>query len=160
VYNGARPRGYALPPKGSGDHRAKGGSVVANIYVIALLIGRILVGGFFIIAGINHFAQLKMMAGYAKMKGTPAPEVAVSASGVLLLLGGISLLLGFHPTIGVILLLIFLLPTTFLIHNFWAVQDPQAKMNDLVNFEKNIAIIGFLLMTLLITRPWPMSLGQ
>lgn len=131
-----------------------------GIYLLAFLIGRILVGGFFIIAGINHFAQLKMMAGYAKMKGTPAAEFAVGFSGVLLLLGGLCLLLGFHPTIGVILLLIFLLPTTFMIHNFWAVQDPQARMNDLVNFEKNIAIIGFLLMTLLISRPWPMSLGR
>ena len=84
-----------------------------------------------------------MMAGYAKMKGTPAPELAVGTSGILLLLGGLSLLLGFHPTIGVILLAIFLLPAAFMIHNFWAVQDPQAKMNDLVNFEKNIAILGF-----------------
>ena len=131
-----------------------------GIYNLAFLIGRILAGGFFIIAGINHFAQLKMMAGYAKMKGTPAAEVAVGFSGILLLLGGVSLLLGFHPTIGVILLLVFLVPTTFMIHNFWAVQDPQAKMNDLVNFEKNIAIMGFLLMTLLISRPWPMSLGR
>ncbi|HEY6443682.1 MAG TPA: DoxX family membrane protein [Candidatus Acidoferrales bacterium] len=131
-----------------------------EIYSIAFLIGRILIGGFFIIAGINHFARLKMMAGYAKMKGTPAPELAVGTSGILLLLGGLSLLLGFHPTIGVILVAIFLLPTTFMIHNFWAVQDPQAKMNDLVNFEKNIAILGLLLMTLLVTRPWPMSLGR
>jgi len=133
---------------------------IGGIYVLAFVIGRILVGGFFIIAGVNHFAHLKMMAGYAKMKGTPAPELAVGTSGILLLLGGLSLLLGFHPTIGVILLAIFLVPTSFMIHNFWAVQDPQAKMNDLVNFEKNIAILGFLLMTLLIARPWPISLGH
>jgi putative oxidoreductase len=130
-----------------------------GIYTIAFLIGRIFVGGFFIIAGINHFANHGMMTGYAKMKGTPAPAAAVAGSGLLLLLGGLSLLLGFHPTIGVILLAIFLIPTSFLIHNFWAVQDPQAKMNDMVNFEKNIALLGFLLMTLLIARPWPMSLG-
>lgn len=134
--------------------------MVHNTYVLAFLIGRILTGGFFIIAGINHFAQIKMMAGYAKMKGTPVPEISVSVSGILLLLGGLSLLLGFHPTMGVILLLIFLVPTTFMIHNFWAAQDPQAKMNDLVNFEKNIAIMGFLLISLLITRPWPISLGR
>lgn len=111
-------------------------------------------------AGFNHFARLKMMAGYAKMKGTPAPELAVGGTGVLLLLGGASLLLGFHPTIGVILLAIFLLPVSLMIHNFWAIQDPQAKMNEMVNFQKNIAILGALLMTLLIPRPWPMSLGR
>lgn len=135
-------------------------SNIGGIYTLAFLIGRILVAGFFIIAGVNHFARLNMMTGYAKMKGTPAPAVAVMGSGILMLLGGLSLLLGFHPTIGVILLVIFLVPTTFMIHNFWAVQDPQAKMNDLVNFEKNIAILGLLLMTLFITRPWPMSLGR
>ena len=133
---------------------------MGNIYVIAFLIGRILIGGFFIFAGFNHFAQLKMMAGYAKMKGAPAAEVAVGGSGVLLLLGGFSLLLGFHPTIGVILLILFLLPASFMIHNFWTIKDPQARMGELVNFEKNIAILGLLLMTLLISRPWPMSLGR
>ena len=133
---------------------------MANLYILAFLIGRILIGGFFLIAGFNHFARLNMMAGYAKMKGIPAPALAVSGSGLLILLGGASLLLGFHPTIGVILLVIFLVPTSFMIHNFWAIQDPQAKMNEMAQFEKNIAILGLLLMTLLITRPWPMSLGR
>jgi putative oxidoreductase len=133
---------------------------VGNIYNVAFLIGRILIGGFFLIAGFNHFARLNMMAGYAKMKGTPAPALAVGGSGVLLLLGGASLLLGFHPSVGVLLLVIFLLPTSFLIHNFWTVQDPQAKMSEMAQFQKNIAILGLLLMTLLISRPWPMSLGR
>ncbi len=94
------------------------------------------------------------------MKGTPAPTLAVGGTGVLLLLGGASLLLGYHPTIGVILLTIFLVPISFMMHNFWAIQDPQAKMNEMVQFQKNIAILGLLLMTLLIPRPWPMSLGR
>jgi uncharacterized membrane protein YphA (DoxX/SURF4 family) len=133
---------------------------VANIYDIAFLIGRIFIGGFFLMAGFNHFAHLKMMASYAKMKGTPAPALAVGGTGVLLLLGGASLLLGFHPTIGVVLLAIFLLPTSFMIHSFWTIQDPQAKRNEMVQFQKNIAILGLLLMTLLIPQPWAMSLGH
>ncbi len=133
---------------------------MANLYNIAFLIGRILIGGFFLMAGFNHFARLNMMAGYAKMKRTPAPTLAVGGTGVLLLLGGASLLLGFHPTIGVILLAIFLLPISFMIHNFWTIQDPQAKMNEMVQFQKNIAILGLLLMTLLIPGPWPMSFGR
>ena len=133
---------------------------MTHLYIIAFLIGRILIGVFFLMAGFNHFARLNMMAGYAKMKGTPAPKLAVSVSGALLLLGGASLLLGFHPTIGVILLVIFLLPTSFMIHNFWAIQDPQAKMGEMAQFQKNIAIFGLLLMTLLIPRPWLMSLRR
>ncbi len=93
------------------------------------------------------------------MKGTPAPTLAVGGSGVLLLLGGASLLVGFHPSVGVIVLVIFLLPTSFMIHNFWTIQDAQAKVNEMAQFQKKIAILGLLLMTLLIPRPWPTSLG-
>lgn len=130
------------------------------VFNIAFLIGRILIGLFFLMAGFNHFARLNMMAAYAKMKGVPAPAVGVVGSGILLVLGGASMLLGFHPTIGVILLLIFLLPTTFMMHNFWAIQDPQAKLTEMIMFQKNFAIVGLLLMTLLIERPWPVSLGR
>jgi putative oxidoreductase len=133
---------------------------VDNIHLYLVLAGRIIAGGYFLMGGFNHFAKLKMMAGYAKSKGTPAPELAVGGTGVILLLGGASLLLGYHPTIGAILLVIFLIGVSFGMHNFWAVQDPMAKMAEMVNFMKNMALIGFVLMTLAIPRPWPMSLGN
>jgi putative oxidoreductase len=131
-----------------------------QIQEVALLAGRIIVGVFFLMSGFNHFANLGMMSGYAKSKGTPLPEVAVGGSGVLLILGGASLLLGYHPTIGAILLIIFLLGVSFTMHNFWAVQEPQARMAERVNFMKNMALLGFLLMTIAIARPWPISMGH
>jgi len=131
-----------------------------NIINIAFLIGRIIAGGFFLTSGINHLAKLSMMAGYAKSKGTPAPGLAVGSTGALLILGGASLLLGYHPTIGAMLLVICLLGFALGIHNYWAVQDPQAKQIEQVNFMKNMALLGLLLMTLMIPRPWPMSLGR
>jgi putative oxidoreductase len=133
---------------------------MSNISSIAFLIGRVIVSVFFLVNGFNHFAQLNMMTGYAKSKGIPAPALAVGGSGVLLFLGGLSLLLGFHPTIGVALLVIFLLGVSFGMHNFWTVQDQQAKMAEMINFLKNMAILGLLLMTLAIPRPWLMSLGR
>jgi uncharacterized membrane protein YphA (DoxX/SURF4 family) len=99
-----------------------------------------------------------MMTGYAKSKGVPAPALAVGGSGVLLFLGGLSLLLGYHPTIGAALLVTFLLGVSFGIHNFWTVQDQQAKQVEMTNFLKNMAILGLLLMTVAIPRPWLMSL--
>jgi len=69
----------------------------------------------------------------------------------------LSLLLGYHPTIGAGLLVIFLLGVSFGIHNFWTVQDQQAKIGEMTNFLKNMAILGLLLMTLAIPRPWLMS---
>ena len=131
---------------------------MSNIHNIAFLIGRVIVGGFFLMNGFNHFAQFKMMAGYAKSKGIPAPALALGGSGVLLFLGGLSLLLGYHPTIGVALLVIFL-GVSFGIHNFWTVQDQQARIGEMTHFLKNMAMLGLLLMTLAIPRPWLMSLG-
>ena len=107
-----------------------------SICNIAFLIGRVIVGGFFLMSGFNHFAQLNMLSGYAKSKGIPAPALAVGGSGVLLFLGGLSLLLGYHPTVGVALLVIFLLGVSFGIHNFWTVQDQQAKLGEMTNFLK------------------------
>jgi putative oxidoreductase len=133
---------------------------MSSIHNIAFLVGRIIAGCFFLMNGFNHFAQLNMMTGYAKSKGIPAPALAVGGSGVFLFLGGLSLLLGYHPTIGAALLVIFLLGASFGIHNFWTVQDQQAKQGEMVNFLKNMAILGLLLMTLAIPRPWLMSLGR
>jgi uncharacterized membrane protein YphA (DoxX/SURF4 family) len=127
---------------------------------IALLIGRIIAGGFFLMNGFNHFAKLNMMSGYAKSKGTFAPTLAVGGTGAILLLGGASLLLGYHPTIGAALLVVFLLGVSFSIHNFWAIHEPQARMMEMGNFMKNMGLLGLVLMTVAIPRPWPMSLGR
>lgn len=126
---------------------------------ILFLLGRIVYGGFFIYNGINHFANFRMISGYAQSKGTPAPALAVAVSGAMLLLGGLSILLGAYPGAGVALLVLFLVPVSFTIHNFWAVEDPQAKTNDMVNFTKNMALAGAALMLLAIPEPWPLSLG-
>ena len=131
-----------------------------NLHNIAFLVGRVIAGCFFLMNAFNHFAQINMMSGYAKSKGVPAPALAVGGSGILLLLGGLSLLLGYHPTIGAGLLVIFLLGVSFGIHNFWTVQDPQAKLGEMTHFLKNMAIIGLLLMSLAIPGPWLMSLGR
>ncbi len=126
---------------------------------IAFLIGRIIVGVYYLFNAANHFSQIDMMTGYAGSKGVPAPKLAVGGSGLLLLVGGLSILLGYQPLIGVIAIVLFLLPVTFMMHNFWTVEDPQMKMGEMVNFMKNMALIGSALMFLAIPAPWPFSLG-
>jgi uncharacterized membrane protein YphA (DoxX/SURF4 family) len=86
-------------------------------------------------------------------RGEELPET------LLLLLGGLSILLGYQPTIGAILIVIFLVPVAFMMHNFWAIEDPQMKMVEMVNFMKNLALAASALMFLAIPQPWPFSLG-
>jgi len=123
------------------------------------LIGRVLYGGFFVVAGVNHFRHLSMMASYAAFKGVPAASLAVAASGVLIAFGGLSMLLGLQPSWGVASIALFLVPVTLTMHSFWADTDPQAKLANQVNFQKNVALLGAALMSLIVPQPWPLSLG-
>lgn len=126
---------------------------------LLLLIGRILFGGFFIMSGINHFTNAGMMSGYAKSKNVPAPYLAVVGTGVMLVLGGLSVLLGLFPALGLLLLIVFLVPTSVLIHDFWTVQDPQHRASEQINFLKNLALAGAALALMYGAADWPLSLG-
>jgi putative oxidoreductase len=118
------------------------------MHTALLYLGRILFGGYFIMGGYNHLANLGMMSGYTQSKGVPAPKPAVAVTGLLLLIGGITTLFNFYPEVGLIALVIFLVPVTFLMHAFWKVQDPMAKMGERVNFMKNLALLGGTLLLL------------
>lgn len=122
------------------------------------LAGRVLYGGFFLLAGIDHWRRVDMMTPYAAAKGIPAPRLSVLGSGLLIILGGLSVLLGVRPSCGLLLLTVFLVPTSVLMHNYWAVTDPSVRQMDLTNFKKNIALLGAAWMLLLIPQPWPLSL--
>jgi uncharacterized membrane protein YphA (DoxX/SURF4 family) len=89
------------------------------------LLGRILYGGYFLKAGINHFQSLAMLSGFAGMKGVPAPRIAVMFSGTLIIVGGLSVLLGVHPTIGLGCIVLFLVPVSLKMHAFWSDTDPM-----------------------------------
>ena len=111
-------------------------------------LGRIIFGAYFIYSGFNHFKNEKSLTGFAKSKGVPSPRLAVLGSGAMMIIGGLGFLAGMNIAESSILLLIFLVPTTFIMHPFWKEKDPMAKMNDTIAFTKNLALIGALLMML------------
>jgi uncharacterized membrane protein YphA (DoxX/SURF4 family) len=113
-----------------------------------LYLGRILFGGYFLYNAYNHFANLSMMTGYTQSKGVPSAQLAVIVAGVLLAIGGISVLFNVIPLVGLLALVVFLVPVTFMMHAFWKVQDPMAKMGEMVNFTKNLALLGAVIMFL------------
>lgn len=126
---------------------------------IVFLIGRIIFGLIFIMFGVNHFMRLEMLSGYAAAKGVPAPKAAVIVAGLLLLVGALTILTGFQPLIGVAALVIFFVPVTLQMHNFWAIEDEQMKMVEMTHFLKNTALFGATLMFVAIQQPWPLGLG-
>ena len=100
------------------------------------------------------------MAPYAGSKGVPAPRAGILGSGVLLLLGGLSIILGVKPKLGVLCLVLFLVPVSFTMHNYWADKDPQSRQMNEIQFHKNLALLGAALMMLMISEPWWLSLGS
>lgn len=110
------------------------------------LFGRIMFGGFFLYNAYGHLVNHKGTTGYAKMKGIPAAGFMTAVSGLMLLFGGISVMFGYYPVAGLQVLLAFMVPTTFLMHKFWRIQDPMQRMGERIAFMKNCAIIGALLM--------------
>jgi putative oxidoreductase len=63
---------------------------------VAYLVGRIIFGCYWLMASFNHFKNLNYMSEYAKARGTPSPKLAVAGTGIILLLGGFSMLLGVY----------------------------------------------------------------
>ena len=124
----------------------------------AHLAGRAIFGGYFVYNGINHFRNREMLAAYASSKKVPAADVAVVASGALMLAGGISLLTGMRPKWGAASVAGFLLGVSPTMHAYWNESDPQQRMNDTVNFMKNMALIGGALLAAGHPEPWPASI--
>jgi uncharacterized membrane protein YphA (DoxX/SURF4 family) len=109
---------------------------------IILVIGRVLFALLFISSGLAHFAQRDAMTGYAQFKKVPAAKFSVLLSGLVILLGGIYIALGIYADLGALLLAIFLIPTAFMMHNFWTIEDAQAKQGEMINFMKNLSLAG------------------
>jgi putative oxidoreductase len=122
------------------------------------LIARILISGFFLYDAydsIFYFQDTQAKMVYYGLSWNE--ELLLLASIVLLIVGGILVLLGYRTTLGASLLLLYFIPLTFIVHNFWSVPDsyqlalPVQSPKDYqrlqgVLFMKNLAIIGGLLM--------------
>ncbi|MBS4103658.1 DoxX family membrane protein [Tsukamurella paurometabola] len=109
---------------------------------VVFLIGRILLAVLFVMSAVGHFTAADGMAQYAAAKKVPAAKLAVVGSGVVALLGGLSLILGVWIDLGALLLVLFLLPVTLMMHDFWKAVDPEAKQTEMISFNKNLALIG------------------
>lgn len=113
---------------------------------VIVLIGRILFGMLFLGSAYSHLAQGEAMVGYAQSRGVPLAKVAVPATGVLILVGGLMVLLGIWADLGALLLVVFLIPTAILMHGFWKETDAQSKQMEMVQFMKDMALGGAALM--------------
>jgi uncharacterized membrane protein YphA (DoxX/SURF4 family) len=131
------------------------------LYEIAHLTGRVLFALVFVLSGASHLVNAEAMAGFAKSRGVPAPKAMTLLSGVMIIVGGVLVMLGWHRFIGAGLLVVFLLPTAFVMHAFWKETDPGARMNEMAHFLKDLALAGAaLFMAYYAGGFWPLSFGH
>jgi uncharacterized membrane protein YphA (DoxX/SURF4 family) len=126
----------------------------------AFLAGRILVGGYYLYSAYEMLTGLGHASRAAAAHGVPLPGLAVTVAGLLLLVAGLSFLLGFLPRLGVAAVVLFLVPVTLTMHAFWADHDPAQRQANVINFTKNVALLGSSLMFLTVQRPWPYSIER
>jgi putative oxidoreductase len=124
------------------------------------VLGRLMFGGYFVYHGINHFLNSRTMSHHAASKGVGAPGMAVPASGAMLVGGGLSVMTGAHPQRGLAAIIAFLIPVTAQMHRFWEIEDPLERQPELVNFTKNVALLGAALALMELPEPWPLGLDE
>jgi putative oxidoreductase len=105
-----------------------------------VVLGRFLFALIFLMAGANHFN--KQTIGYAASQGVPLASVAVPLSGVVAIVGGLSILLGYRAKLGAWLIVLFLIPVSLMMHRFWTVTDPMMAQIQMILFMKNVSMLG------------------
>jgi putative oxidoreductase len=112
----------------------------------------------FLSSGAMKIAAWSMIVGVAASKGLPLPAFSIGVAAAIEIIGALFLMSGFRARLAAFVLFLYLIPTTLIFHNFWAVQGVEHQMQ-MVNFMKNLAIMGGLLMVAS-KGPGPISIGK
>ena len=125
---------------------------------IVAVLGRILLCTIFLLSAVgNKIPNFQAVAGYMAKEGVPAPQVMLAGAIVFLIAGSLSVILGYKARIGAALLLVFLVLATYYFHDFWTLSDPQAKQEQMIQFMKNLGLMGAMLLVIA-NGTGPMSL--
>jgi putative oxidoreductase len=124
----------------------------------APLLGRILLAQIFLLSGLNKIGAWEQTAGYMASKNMPLVPFFLVAAILFEVGGGLSVALGYKARLGAAALVVFLIPTTLIFHNFWALQGMEQQVQ-MIMFMKNLAILGGLLLVIGF-GPGPLSLDH
>lgn len=128
------------------DHAHSLGVHLSSLSAYVVPLGRLLFTLIFLESVPMHFSAQGI--GFAAHSGVPWPNVLVPLSGILALAGGLSVLIGYHARIGALLLALFLIPVTLMMHAFWNIPDAQMAHLQMIMFMKNVSMLGAALMVL------------
>jgi putative oxidoreductase len=114
---------------------------------IVTLLGRVLLCAIFLTDAL--FDKIPRFRDTAEMMGLhkiPLPAVALGGAIAFLIAGSLSVITGYRARIGAALLLVFLAAVTFYFHDFWTIADPKLREAQMIQFMKNLTMMGAMLM--------------
>ena len=108
-----------------------------------LLLGRILFGILFIGSGVMfHLVQRETATAYARAKGAPLPELSVPLTGIAIIVAGAMVIVGLWVDVAALVIAAFLFVTAYIMHGYWKVEDPQERVMEQTQFQKDVALGG------------------
>ena len=121
-----------------------------TLTAILIIIGRLLLGGHFLQAGLRNFTKLDVHTGVLSKKNVPMPQVSAEIAIAVQVLGGASVAFGILPAIGAVGLILFTLGASVLYHDFWSYSGAE-RAPHLSACLTNAALIGGLLLVIAVS---------
>lgn len=109
-----------------------------------MFLARLCIAATFILAGISKFINFDATMAYMTSKGMTLVPLFLFGAAFVEILGGLSLVFGYKTRLGAAILLLFLIPTTYIFHDFWNLNGADRAAQQ-IEFFKNLAIFGGLL---------------
>jgi putative oxidoreductase len=105
------------------------------------VVARLLLAAMFVISGFGKLGNIGGTAAYIASAGLPAASLLAAGAGLLELVAGIALVIGFQARWAALALGVFTLLASVLFHAYWAAPAAQAYVQQLM-FMKNLAVAG------------------
>jgi putative oxidoreductase len=104
--------------------------------------GRLMIATIFLMSAVgNKIPNFSGIVRYMSSEGVPAPQIMLVGAIVFLIVGSVSIILGYKARIGAGLLLVFLVLATYFFHDFWTFEGQDREMQ-MIQFMKNLSMMG------------------
>jgi putative oxidoreductase len=129
-----------------------------SLQVPLAILGRLCLVAIFALSAVsNKIPNFSKVAEQMASAGVPIPTVALAAAIVFLLVGSVSVLIGYQARFGALLLLLFLIPATYYFHAPWKAATPGETTQQTIHLLKNLGLMGAMLL-IMAAGPGPGSL--
>lgn len=123
------------------------------------VVGRVMLSTIFFMAAVgNKIPNFNGVVGYMQDHGVPAAQFMLVGAIAFLIVGSVSVILGFKARFGASLLLVFLALATYYFHAFWNLEG-QLQQNEMIQFMKNLSMAGAMVF-IIANGSGPMSLDN